>query len=110
MNPMQALLAPWIAPWQRTNRLVMDRMEQWATMQMESLKTYIDLGLTQIKVASKINDSRSLSEFNDSQYAVLSFVGHRIMDDGRMMAEWATESYQQADRVARQNLLGLLLK
>ena len=110
MNPMQALLEPWIAPWQRTQRFAIGRMEQWAAMHMESLKTYIDLGVTQLKVAAKVTGPHSLSEFNDSQYAVLSFVGHRMMDDGRMLAEWSTESYQKAHQVARQNLLGLLLK
>jgi phasin family protein len=110
MNEMLALLGNWAAPLRRTNQFAIGRVEQWAAMQMESLRAYVDLGVAQIKVALKVTDPHSLHEFTDSQFAVLSFVGHRIMDDGRMAAEWCAESCRQANGVARQNLLGLLFK
>ena len=110
MNEMLALVGKWVAPLQQTNRFVAERVEQWTTMQMESLKAYVDLGVAQVKVALKVTDPHNLHEFTDSQFAVLSFVGHRMMDDGRMLAEWNADGYRQADRLARQNLLGLLFK
>ena len=110
MNESFALLAKWFAPWQRTNQFLTERVEQWTAMQMDSLKAYVDLGVAQIKVALKVTDPHSLHEFTDSQFAVLSFVGHRVMDDGRLLAEWSAAGYRQADRLARQNLLELLFK
>ncbi len=110
MNEMFALLGKWSAPLQQTNQFVVGRVEQWAAMQMESLKAYVDLGVAQVKVALKVTDPHNLHEFTDSQFAVLSFVGHRMMDDGRMLAEWSTDGYRQADRLARQNLLRVLFK
>ena len=110
MNEKFALLAKWIAPLQRTNQFFAERVEQWTAMQMDGLKAYMDLGVAQCKVALKITDPHSLHEFTDSQFAVLSFVGHRVMDDGRMLAEWNADGYRQADRLARQNLLELLFK
>lgn len=110
MKQMPTVLEQWVAPWQRTNQFMVERMEQWAALQMESLKAYVDLGVAQIKVALKVNNPNSLQEFTDSQFAVLSFVGHRMLDDNRLLAEWSAAGYRQADRVARQNLLGLLLK
>lgn len=109
MNSMN-IVEPWAIAWQRTGRFMTERMEQLAALRMESLKAYIDLGVSQMKVAAKISNPRSAGEFSDSQYAVLSFVGHRVFDDGRMMAEWGVETCQQADRVARKNLLGFVLK
>ena len=111
MNEMiTALIGQWGAPLQRTNRFVTDRLGQWATLQMDSLKAYVDLGVAQFKVALKVTDPHSLHEFTDSQFAVLSFVGHRMMDDGRMLAEWSADGCRQADRLARKNLLGVLFK
>ena len=110
MNERLALLGKWVAPLQRTNQFVAERIEQWTAMQMESIKAYVDLGVAQIKVALKVTDPHSLHEFTDSQFAVLSFVGHRVMDDGRMLVEWNAAGYRQADRLARQNLLELLFK
>lgn len=110
MNEMPAVIGEWVAPLQRTNQFLIQRLEQWAALQMESLKAYVDLGVAQCKVALKVTDPHSLHEFVDSQFAVLSFVGHRMLDDGRMLAEWNAEGYRQADRLARQNLLGLLFK
>lgn len=110
MNEMLALLGKWGAPLQQTNQFVAERVEQWTKMQMESLKAYVDLGVAQVKVALKVTDPHSLHEFTDSQFAVLSFVGHRMMDNGRMLAEWSADGCRQADRLARKNLLGLLFK
>lgn len=110
MNEMVVLLDKWVVPLRRTNQFLTERMEQWAAMQMDSLKAYVDLGVAQIKVALKVTDPHSLHDFTDSQFAVLSFVGHRMMDDGRMLAEWTANGYRQADRLARQNLLELLFK
>ena len=110
MNEMVVLLDKWVVPLRRTNQFLTERMEQWAAMQMDSLKAYVDLGVAQIKVALKVTDPHSLHDFTDSQFAVLSFVGHRMMDDSRMLAEWTANGYRQADRLARQNLLELLFK
>lgn len=104
------LIGQWVVPWKRTNQFVVERLAQWTTLQMESLRAYVDLGVAQCKVALKVTDPHSLHEFVDSQFAVLSFVGHRIMDDGRMLAEWSADGCRQADRLARKNLLGLLFK
>ncbi|MCO5760978.1 MAG: hypothetical protein NHG36_05640, partial [Chromatiaceae bacterium] len=71
---------------------------------------YVDLGVAQVKVALKVTDPHSLHEFADSQFAVLSFVGHRMADDGRAVVEWASDCQSQANRVARANLLSLLFK
>ena len=110
MNEMVVLFGKWVTPLRRTNQFLTERMEQWAAMQMDSLKAYVDLGVAQVKVALKVTDPHSLHDFTDSQFAVLSFVGHRMMDDGRMLAEWTANGYRQADRLARQNLLELLFK
>ncbi|MDG4596810.1 MAG: hypothetical protein P9F75_14185 [Candidatus Contendobacter sp.] len=108
MYQMPALWSQWGAPLRRTNQLVIERVEQWATLRMDSLKAYVDLGVAQFKVALKVTDPHGLREVADSQFAVLSFVGHRMLDDGWALAKWNADNYRQADQTARRNLLDLL--
>lgn len=114
MNEMPAKFAepfgPWVTALIRTNRFMVEQVEKAVTLQVDSLKGYVDLGIAQIKVAFKVTDPHSLHEFTDSQFAVLSFVGHRMLEDGRLTNEWGVDCCNQAQRVARQNLLTLLFK
>ena len=114
MNEMPATvfepIKPLIASLARTNQVMVGQFEKWVALRMDSLKAYVDLGLAQARVALKVTDPHSLHEFSDSQFAVMSFVGHRIMDDGRAAAEWGADCIAQTNRLARQNALSLLFK
>jgi phasin family protein len=114
MNEMSAGFAdpfrPWVKALTRINRLMVEQLEKAGTLRMESMKGYVELGVAQVKIALRVSDPHSLHDFTDSQFAVLSFVGHRILDDGRTANEWGVDCCNQAQRVARQNLLSLLFK
>ena len=114
MNEMSAAFAdpfkPLVAPLARANQFVVGQFEKWVALQIDSLKSYVDLGVAQAKVALKVTDPHSLHEFADSQFAVFSFVGHRMVDDGRALAEWGFDCHREADRLARTNMLSLLFK
>ncbi|MCB1776694.1 MAG: phasin family protein [Candidatus Competibacteraceae bacterium] len=99
-----------VEPIANLNWLISSQMEKWVTLSMDSFKAYMDLGVAQVKVALKIHDMRSLSEFADSQLAVWSFVGHRVLDDNRALKEWGVDYYHQANRLARYNLLNIIFK
>jgi phasin family protein len=99
-----------VEPMTKFNRLIGSQMEKWVALSMDSLKAYMDLGVAQVKVVLKVHDARGLSEFADSQFAVWSFVGHRMLDDSRALNEWGTDYYHQANRLARSNLLNLIFK
>ncbi len=105
-----ALFRPWVASLTRANQSMAGQLEKWVGFQMDSLRAYVDLGVAQAKVALKVIDPHSLHEFADSQFAVASFVGHRIADDGRLLAEWSTDCCNQSNRLARQNMLSVLFK
>ena len=110
MNEMTAGFEQWMMPLKRTNQFMVERLERWATLQMDSLRAYVDLGVAQCKVALKVTDPHNLHEFTDCQFAVLSFVGHRIIDDSRAMSEWGNDCQKQAVGLSRANLLTVLFK
>ena len=114
MNEQSAAVAapfkPWLTSLTRFNRFTVGRIEQWVALQMDSLRAYVDLGVAQTRVAFKVTDPHSLHEFADSQFAVLSFVGHRLIDDSRAMNEWGIQGQNQAVGLSRANLLTVLFK
>lgn len=114
MNEQSAAFAapfkPLLTSLTRCNQFAVGRIEQWVALQMDSLRAYVDLGVAQTRVAFKVTDPHSLHEFADSQFAVLSFVGHRLIDDSRAMNEWASEGQKQTIGLGRANLLTALFK
>ena len=103
-------IKPFIAILARTNQVMTGQFEKWIGLNMNSLKAYVDLGLAQAKVALKVTNPHSLHEFSDSQFAVVNFVGHRMLDDGQALAEWGAECFTETHRLARENTLRLLFK
>ncbi|MCB1770197.1 MAG: phasin family protein [Candidatus Competibacteraceae bacterium] len=114
MNEMPAgsgePLKLFVEPMTKLNRLIGSQMEKWVALSMDSFKAYMDLGVAQAKVVLKVHDARGLSEFADSQLAVWSFVGHRMLDDNRALKEWSADYYQQVNCLARSNLLNIMFK
>ncbi|MBK8507470.1 MAG: hypothetical protein IPL51_02155 [Candidatus Competibacteraceae bacterium] len=47
----------------RTNQVLVDQFEKLVDLRMNSLKAYVDLGLSQAKVVLKISDARGFDEF-----------------------------------------------
>ncbi len=114
MNEKSAAFAESIQPvlnsLTRTNQVVAGQAEKWVALQMDSVRSYVDLAVAQVKVALKVTGPHSLHEFADSQFAVLSFVGHRMFDDSRGLKEWNTDCQKQTLGLSRANLLTLLFK
>ena len=114
MNEKSAVFAkpiqPLLTSMTRANQMAVGQAEKWVALQMDSLRSYVDLAVAQVKVALKVTGPHSLHEFADSQFAVLSFVGHRIIDDSRAMSEWGNDCQKQAVGLSRANLLAVLFK
>ncbi len=111
MNKMPiGLSAPLTESLTKFNQFVISQLEKGVALGLDSWKAYVDLGASQIRVALKVTDPHSLHEFADSQFAVLSFVGHRMLDDNRALNEWGMEGCNQAQRLARKNMMDMLLK
>lgn len=114
MNEKSAVFAepiqPLLTSMTRANQMAVSQAEKWVALQMDSLRSYVDLAVAQVKVALKVTGPHSLHEFADSQFAVLSFVGHRMIDDSRGLKEWSADCQKQTLGLSRANLLTTLFK
>jgi phasin family protein len=103
-------IKPLVASVARTNQMVLGQVEKWMALQADSLKAYMDLGLSQVKVALKVTDLHSLQEFSGSQFAVMNFMSHRVLDDVQAIREWGADCFVQTHRLSRENTLRWLFK
>lgn len=107
---LSAPLGRMVEPLTKVNRFMISQLEKSVALSLDSLRAYVDLGVAQVQVALKVHDPQGLREFADSQVAVLSFVGHRMLDDSRALNEWGMEGCNQAHRLMRNNLMKWLFK
>lgn len=110
MVNVEAPFAALAEPLMQTHQLLISQCEKGMALGMNSLKAYVDLAAAQVTVALKIRDSYSLHEFADSQFAVLSFVGHRLFEDIRALGEWEIDACQQAQGLLQRRLLRCVFK
>ena len=61
-----------LEPYVKFNKLVTKNVEVMTELQLNAIRTYSEMGLTQMKAASEIKDVTSLTAFNSQQLSVLT--------------------------------------
>ncbi|MCS4503392.1 phasin family protein [Arhodomonas aquaeolei] len=83
-------------PARRFATTAIDHAEKAASRQIESARTYVGLGVEQLRAASAVRDAASLQDYVARQQDIASRFGRRVTDDleafagiGRALAESA---------------------
>ncbi|KEY90605.1 phasin protein [Candidatus Photodesmus katoptron] len=91
-------------PYLKFNKLLTKNVEMLTELQLGAIRTYSDMGLTQMKAASKIKDVTSLTEFNSQQLSLLTKFSQQVMDDTAKLQSIAKEFKNDVDSLASENL------
>lgn len=81
-NP-QALPDPLI----KANRLFAENMEKILVFQMNALKSYLNIGLNQLRAAAEITDWQSFQDFCNRQTQIAQTVQHKLFNDARALSD-----------------------
>ncbi|MDX1656035.1 MAG: phasin family protein [Candidatus Competibacteraceae bacterium] len=83
----------------KTNQLAVAKLEQLVSFQMDSLQTYVNLGLDRMKAAAEIDSLEAMQSFYQGQLETASTMRKMMMDDTKtlaeMMADFQSEFAQQ---------------
>ncbi|MFY2506922.1 phasin family protein [Vibrio pectenicida] len=93
-----------LEPYIKFNKLVTKNVEVLTELQLNAIRTYSEMGLTQMKAASEIKDVTSLTAFNGQQLSVLSKLSHQMMDDSNKLQSIAKEFKDDVDQLTTENL------
>ena len=102
----QALPEPLI----KTNKLLVENLEKLMVFQMNALKSYLDIGLNQMRAAAEITDLQSMQDFCKRQAEIAQTVQQKLMSDAKAMSDLATRFKTEMDGLAKSTLEDVLPK
>ena len=94
-DPTKGLLEPA----HKLNRQAITAVEKMAAYQIDSLKTYSRLGVSQLKAAAEVRDVEGLRNLLSKQTDVLREVGDRLMSDFKALSQIGADFVSQSSKV-----------
>ncbi len=88
-----------LEPVQKLNQQAVATVEKLAAHQLESLKTYADIGVSQLKAAAEMKDIEGLQNFVFKQSDVLRAFGECVISDIKAVTEAGVGFFSQATKV-----------
>lgn len=93
-----------LEPYMKFNKLVTKNVEVLTELQLNAMRTYSEMGITQMKAASEIKDVTSLTAFNSQQLSVLTKLSQQMMDDSNKLQSIAKEFKEDVEKMTSENL------
>ena len=93
-----------LEPYVKFNKLMAKNVEVLTELQLNAMRTYSEMGLTQMKAASEIKDVTSLTAFSGQQLNVLSKFSQQMMDDSNKLQSIAKEFKDDIEQITTDNL------
>ena len=97
-------------PLVRANKFIAATVEKMVVFQMNALKSYLDIGLNQMKAAAEIDDVKSLQDFYKRQAEIANTVQQKMMTDAKAMSDMATRFKVEMDGLTKATLEDVLPK
>jgi phasin family protein len=88
-----------LEPVQKLNQQAVTTVEKLAARQMDSLKAYSDLGVSQLKIVAEVKDVEGLQNLVSKQVDFLRAFGECLMSDIKAVAQIGVDFVSQATRV-----------
>lgn len=90
------------APMSKFNSVFVENMEKMTEFQLEAIKSYADLGMTQMKKAAEIKDAESLREYSSAQAEAASTINKKIMDDAKKLSDMSLTFKKQVETIVEE--------
>jgi phasin family protein len=94
----------------KTNKLLVENMEKMMVFQMNAFKSYLNIGINQMRAAAEITDLQSLQDFCKRQAEIAQTVQHKLMSDTKAMSDMAARFKTEMDGLAKTTLEDALPK
>lgn len=90
------------APVQKMNQMAIAHVEEIVAIQMESMKTYTNLGIGQWKAAAEVSDPWSFMAYMAKQGAYMTKVSEQFVADVQKMSRLGGDFVEKAQSVAQE--------
>lgn len=86
-------------PLTKMNSLMVEGLEKMTEFQLNSIKSYADITMTQMKKAIEVKDADSLRNFSTTQAEVAASINKKIMEDAKVLSELANDFKGQVEAI-----------
>ncbi|KII75946.1 phasin family protein [Vibrio renipiscarius] len=93
-----------LEPYVKFNKLVTKNVEVLTELQLNAIRTYSEMGLTQMKAVGDVKDVTSLTVFNSQQLNVLSKLSQQMTNDSNKLQSIAQEFKDDVEQLTSENL------
>lgn len=105
-KPTKGMLDPVL----KLNQEAVATVEKLAAHQIDRLKTYSNLGVSQLKVAAEVRDIEGLQHLMSKQTEVLQKFGECLMSDFKALFEMSADFVSQAKKIGAEAAPALPIK
>jgi phasin family protein len=77
-------------------------MEKMTEFQLNTIKSYAEIGLGQMKNAANIQDAEGMRQFTAAQAEATSIVNKKILEDAKVMSDMAADFRNKIEDVMAQ--------
>lgn len=84
------LLEPWklsLTAVVKANRLTIDNLQKLSVLQIDMLRTCMDVGFARLRAAADIKDTRDLLAFQSGQIEATMSLSEKLIADGKALAD-----------------------
>lgn len=99
MNAFTEQAKSFYSPLNKLNSLMVGNMEKMTEFQLNAIKSYADITMSQMKKAVDVKDADSMREFSSAQAEVAGTVNKKIMEDAKALSDIATEFKTQVEAI-----------
>ncbi|MEE4251269.1 MAG: phasin family protein [Alcanivoracaceae bacterium] len=92
------------APLQRYNQTMIENMEKVTEYQLSALKNYSDMGLSQLKLVTQLDEKSDIADLGSRQIAWLNTLSKSILEDAQRMAELGSEIKDSLEGIVRDSM------
>ncbi|WGV98162.1 phasin family protein [Vibrio sp. YMD68] len=93
-----------LQPYLKFNKLMTKNVEVLTELQLNAIRTYSEMGMTQMKAATEVRDVTSLAAFNGQQLAVLTKLSQQLTEDSSKLQAIAKEFKDDVEQMTSENL------
>lgn len=91
----------------KANKLAVANLEKLMSFQVAAWRSYVDLGLDQLRATAEVNDPNSLQSFFSDQVKATDAVRQKWLDDTKAFVDLSTGFANEFGKLAQDNAVEL---
>lgn len=90
-------------PLRKINSLLVENLEKTTEFQLDALKSYSRLGLSQLKQATEVKDADSVRDYSASQAELFSTLSKKVLEDAKTLADLSIQFKSEVEKVLEES-------